>query len=209
MRIVAITRELATIFQGGAVAHRDHPALIRPARFGAEQQLAICGYRSMTIKGMAFMQRNRSHHLQRTQIDFAGAGPDLLENEQAVSLTRMDGNAMRQERRVGAAHCAGRQIHRGKDPLARGGGRINEPSAAKDHFRRGLCKGAACRQRKQAARGAGRHQELTPAESFHTASSLAYSSASHFMPWRPKLICRRASAPEPSALTMTPWPNLA
>src|SRR5487761_2018119 len=41
------------------------------------------------------------------------------------------------------------------------------------------------------------------------ALSLAYSSASHFIPWRPKLICMRASGPCPSASTISPWPNFA
>src|SRR5204863_7343376 len=44
-------------------------------------------------------------------------------------------------------------------------------------------------------------------ERSYAAVSFAYSSASHFIPCLPKLICRRASLPDPSALTMTPWPN--
>ncbi len=43
----------------------------------------------------------------------------------------------------------------------------------------------------------------------YTGVSLAYASASHFMPLPPKLICNRASSPRPSVDTMTPMPNLA
>ena len=38
--------------------------------------------------------------------------------------------------------------------------------------------------------------------------SFATDKASHFMPWRPKFTCARASAPEPSSVTITPSPNL-
>ena len=40
-------------------------------------------------------------------------------------------------------------------------------------------------------------------------SSFAYSSISHFRPLFPKFTCTRASAPRPSALTMTPAPKVA
>ena len=37
---------------------------------------------------------------------------------------------------------------------------------------------------------------------------MATDNASHFMPWRPKFTCTRASSPEPSSVTITPSPNL-
>ena len=38
--------------------------------------------------------------------------------------------------------------------------------------------------------------------------NLATLNASHFIPWRPKLTCARASSPAPSSVTITPSPNL-
>ena len=51
-------------------------------------------------------------------------------------------------------------------------------------------------------------EEFVEGEVQSTSVSLATLSASHFMPWRPKLTCARASAPLPSSVRITPSPNL-